>query len=146
MDSPFYRTSVQFDFLFARAFRSIASAPLPGQILVGMGKPRQGVFQSRQFNLKARFLGQGPGGKNLYDEFGSVVYLLAGEFFPISLLAGRQGVIEYNGPDVLRFCDRCYLIGLACADEKAGSLLPEFYGNRSGNLEAEGFSRDCRAR
>ena len=132
--------AIGFELGFALAAGSGAAAALATQVGPRPGEARQGVLHAGQRDLQDRFLGLGPFGKDIDDDFLPIDDADFGFAFPVALLGGREVFVEDENIDIPLVDDIDDFGEFACADQKSGRGLAQFHDHPigDGDVEVEG--------
>jgi hypothetical protein len=114
--------AVGFQLCLTRTARSNAAAQ-PRHLFAVAGQPRQQIAQLRQFHLHAALAGPGARSENVQDELSTVDDASTDRLFQVTLLRGRQVVIEYHYVGVHRSGFGRQFLHFALPDQR-GRLRP----------------------
>ena len=135
-DAVVDEAAVLLELGFALAAHAAGTA-LAGEMAPSAGEAREGILHAGEGDLEDGLAGLGTVGEDLEDDFLAVDDGEFGEFFPIALLSGREGLVENDDVAALGFGEFDEFLGLAAAEEGGGGRDAELneLGADDGELE-----------
>ena len=133
--------SIRFDLRFTRATHEAATATLTFKGGPASNEPTALVFQMREIDLQAPFLGTRPPSEYFEDEAGPVQNLGLERLFKVALLYRRELMIDNHQLRMLIFDARSDLFNLARTKERARTRRVDSRGFRMDHIKLDGRSQ-----